>query len=248
VTLIEFLHPIRTGKQGDLVLSVLYYFKASKGQDGMTAAEIKAALVQAKIPKAKTMNVNAVLSAGAPYVHAPAGKANGALVFELTGSGDKEVQRILNLPPPSTTTRQDVGTLQTLAATIKDDMVRGFIEEAILCLQANALRAAIVFVWSGAIRTLHEEALAKGEATVNTAISKRDSKARQVTKIEDFAWIQDRTFLDACPDMALLDRGQKSTLVDALNLRNNCGHPTQYRPGIEKARSFIEDVIGIVFK
>ncbi len=57
MTLVEFLHPIRVGKQGELVLSVLYYFNYSKGTGGMTAAEIRSALVQAKIPKAKTMNV-----------------------------------------------------------------------------------------------------------------------------------------------------------------------------------------------
>ena len=102
-------------------------------------------------------------------------------------------------------------------------------------------------LWSGAIRTLHEKALTKGEATVNGAIQKQAPSVRDVKKLEDFAWIRDRTFLDACPDMGVLDKGEKDTLVDELNLRNRCGHPTKYRPGVQKARSFIEDVVGVVF-
>ena len=247
MTLVEFLHPIRTGKQGNLVLAVLFFYKQFKDADGMTASEIRAALVQAKVPKAKTMNVNAVINKSAPFVHSPRGKEDGAFVFELTDSGEKYVRDLLDVPLPSAGTQQDVSTLRTLSAKISDETVRGFIDEAIQCLGADALRAAIVFLWSGAIRTLHDAALAKGEHALNAALQKQDPKARQVKKIEDFAWVKDRTFLDACADLGVLDKGQKDTLVEALGLRNRCGHPTKYRPGANKARSFIEDAVGIVW-
>jgi hypothetical protein len=83
---------------------------------------------------------------------------------------------------------------------------------------------------------------------VNPAIVKQDPKARVVKKLDDFAYVKDRTFLDSCPDMGVLDKGEKDTLVEALNLRNRCGHPTKARPGVQKARGFIEDVVGIVWK
>jgi hypothetical protein len=51
----------------------------------------------------------------------------------------------------------------------------------------------------------------------------------------------------ALQDLALIDKGEKATLEEALNLRNRCGHPTRYKPGVKKASSFIEDVVGIVF-
>ena len=53
--------------------------------------------------------------------------------------------------------------------------------------------------------------------------------------------------MDALPDLGVVDKAQKDTLVDALNLRNRCGHPTKVKPGVNKAKSFIEDVVGIVF-
>jgi hypothetical protein len=247
VTLVEFLHPIRKGKQRDLVLAVLFFYKQFTKADGMTASEIKAALTQAKVPKAKVMNVNAVINTSAPYVHSPRGKENGAFVFELTDSGETHVRELLDVPTPDPGVQQDVSTLRSLSASITDVTVKGFIDEAIQCLGANALRAAIVFLWSGAIRTLHEEALKRGDQAVNAALRKQDPKARQVKKVEDFAWIKDRTFLDSCLDLGLLDKGQKDTLVESLGLRNRCGHPTKYRPQVNKARSFIEDVVGIVF-
>ena len=85
------------------------------------------------------------------------------------------------------------------------------------------------------------------QGTLNAAIAKHDPKARPVNKLEDFAYIRDATALLAFQDLGVLDKGQKTTLGEALDLRNRCGHPTKYTPGVKKASSFIEDVLGIVF-
>jgi hypothetical protein len=68
-----------------------------------------------------------------------------------------------------------------------------------------------------------------------------------VTKLEDFAYIKDATALLAFQELGIVDKGEKATLGEALDLRNRCGHPTKYKPGVKKASSFIEDVVGIVF-
>ena len=126
-------------------------------------------------------------------------------------------------------------------------MTRGYIEEAIACLRAVALRAAVVFLWTGAVRALQDAALAKGTTALNAAIQKHDPKARNVSKIDDFAYIKDKVLLLACGELGLLDKGQRGTLEEALNLRNRSGHPTKYKPGAAKVASFIEDVVGIVW-
>ena len=87
----------------------------------------------------------------------------------------------------------------------------------------------------------------QGSAAVTMAIQGKDPKARVIKKVDDFAYVRERTFLEALPDLGILDKAEKDTLVDGLNLRNRCGHPTKVKPGINKARSFIEDVVGIVF-
>ena len=247
MTLVDFLHPLRGSSQRNLVLGTMYYLKRYKEREAVTASEVKAALTAAKIPKAKRINVNNVVNRAAPLVHSPGGKENGALLFALTDSGEKYVRELLSLPSAEPEVEHDVTTLSALLARITDEDVRGYVEEAITCLRFGALRASVVFLWAGAVRTLHMAALTKGEATVNTAIQKLDGKARVVKTADDFAWIKDRTFLDAAPDMGILDKTQKGTLVGALDLRNSCGHPTKYHPGPKKVSAFIEDVVGIVF-
>lgn len=97
------------------------------------------------------------------------------------------------------------------------------------------------------MRTLHEAALAKGAAKVNAAIAKHDPRARAVSKVDDFAYVKDKVFLLAAFDLGLVDKGERDTLQEGLDLRNRCGHPTSYKPGEKKASGFIEDIVGIVF-
>ena len=247
MTLVEFLYPLKGGKQRDLVLAAMYFLKRYKDRESVTAPEIKTALTATKLPKTKAINVNDVINKGAPYVHSPGGKENGALLFALTDKGEQYVRELLELPAAEPEVEHDVVTLSNLAANIKDEHVRGYVEEAITCLRFGALRAAVVFLWTGAIRTLHEEAVSAGTAKTTAAIQKKDPKARQVKSVDDFAWIKDRTFLEACPDIGLLDKTEKGTLVAALDVRNSCGHPTKYKPGVKKVSAFIEDVVGIAF-
>jgi hypothetical protein len=247
MTLIEFLHPLKGSAQKNLVLGTLFYFKRYKEQPAMPAADIKAAMRQAKVPKAKAMNVNAVINSAAPYVHSTGADDHGSFLFEITGEGEKYIREKLGLNTPEAQVEHDVSALEAIAAKTADETVRGYIEEAVTCLRAGALRAAVVFLWTGAVRALQEKALDDHAQTLNPAIQKHDPKARAVTKIDDYAYIKDKTFLLACGDIGLLDKGERSTLEDALNVRNRCGHPTKYKPGVNKAASFVEDVVGIVW-
>ncbi|SRR6266487_3597381 len=249
MTLVEFLHPLKGAKQIELVLATMYYLKRYKDREHVTAPEIKTALGTTKLPKTKAINVNDVINKrGAPYVHSPGGKENGALLFALTDMGDTFVRELLDLPLAEPEVEHDVTTLSALISEISDDGVRGYVEEAVTCLRFGALRACVVFLWTGAIRTLHEDALSKGDAVVTAAIQKQDKKARAIKTMNDFAWIKDRTFLDAAPEIGILDKTEKGILVSALDLRNSCGHPTEYSPGPKKVSAFIEDVVGIVFQ
>ena len=107
VTLIEFLHPLKGGARKDVVLGTLYYFKRYKDQPNMTAAEIKAAMRQAKVPRAKDMNVNAVINASAPFVYQMGSVPNGSFLFEITGEGRSGTSK-LGLAMPEAQVEHDV--------------------------------------------------------------------------------------------------------------------------------------------
>lgn len=94
---------------------------------------------------------------------------------------------------------------------------------------------------------MQERAAAEDKINLNDALQKHDPKAKAVRTVEDFALIKDRTFLLALRGLALIDKGRWTILQGALDLRNQCGHPTRYKPGEKKASSFVEDVVPIVF-
>jgi hypothetical protein len=246
MTLAEFLAPIDGGSQREVCLAALYYHQHYRNKPSLTVEEVRDELIRARVPRASKINVADVLNKSGALVDSPAADGNRRL-WQLTTSGEAHIRAKLNLPASDPEIEHDVATLRALAAKVSDSVVRDYILEAIKCLSVGALRAAIVFLWTGAIRTLQEEALAKYAATLNAAIAKHDPKPRSVKKLEDFAYIRDATALLAFQELGILDKGEKTTLGEGLDLRNRCGHPTKYIPGTKKASSFIEDTVGIVF-
>jgi hypothetical protein len=246
MTLVEFLHPVRNSSNRDRCLSVLYYKHRYDQVESLTADEIKKALIQCRVPNAKFINVADVLAKSGAMVDSPGAKGLARL-WKLTGAGAIHVRQILGLKEAEAEIEHDVSYLKSLVAKISDPLVRAYIEEAVDCLSIGALKAGVVFLWAGAVRTLQEQVLSKGVPQVNAAIQLHDPKARQVKKLDDFQYIKESILLLAAEGVGVLDKAERNTLEDALNLRNKCGHPNKYDPGIKRASSFIEDVTGIVF-
>ena len=244
MTLVEFLAPIRGAGQSDIVVATLFFLEHHRDQPDASVADIRDALRQARIAGVGKWNVSRALNAAGARVDSA---GSSPVRWYLTDTGLRYCVDELGLSAPRNAVAHDVSLLTSVAKKISDDDVRAYVEEAIKCLEAGALRAAIVFLWTGAVRHLHERAIANGLKALNEALCKQDPKSRTVRTVDDFAYIKDRTFLDATPSIGVLDKGEKDTMVDALNLRNRCGHPTRYRPGESKTKGFIEDVVGVAF-
>lgn len=246
MTLVEFIAPLRDSSNRDKVLAVLYFQHRYLHKEALTVEQLRTQLRAARVPKAAKLNVADILMKSGHFVDSP-GTQGTRRLWRLTSSGETHVRTLLQLPTAEPEVEHNVSTLETLAANISDSQVREYVEEAVRCLSVGALRASIVFLWTGAIRTLQSKALAAGKKSLNNALVKHDPKARQVSKVDDFAYIKDAVLLQALFDLNIVDKGEKATLEESLNLRNRCGHPTRYKPGINKASSFIEDVVGLVF-
>jgi hypothetical protein len=224
MTLAEFLAPLGPGSQRGVCLGVLYYHQHYRDKLSLTSEEIRNELVRARVPKASKINVADVLNKSGALVDSP-GASGDRRLWQLTTSGETHIRARLNLPATTPEIEHDVATLQALVAKVSDGVVRDYVLEAIKCLSVGAIRAAIVFLWTGAIRTLQEECLTKHGATLNAAITKHDPKARSVNKLEDFAYIRDATALLAFQELGILDKGEKTTLGEALDLRNRWATP-----------------------
>jgi hypothetical protein len=192
------------------------------------------------------VNVADVLNKAGHFVN-PAGLAGKVRLWGLTDSGRSQVRTLLGLPQSDVEIEHDVGTLEAVVANVTDTDVKDYLDEALKCLRVGALRATVVFTWTAAIRTIQTDLLLHGGPAVTGALQKHDPKSRGISKLDDFAYVKDSVALLAARDLGDLDKNQRDTLEEALDLRNRCGHPGKYKPGVKKVSSFLEDVVSIVF-
>lgn len=246
MTLVEFLTRLKDGTHQDRVLALLYFCERYEQKSALTVEEIRSGLRRARVQRAARVNVADVLAKSGPHVDT-SGIRGKQKLWALTETGRHVVRERLRLPAADVEVEHDVGTLEQVIARVSDPEVRDYLEEAVKCLKVGALRACVVFVWSGSMRVVHERLIALGAAQITAALQRHDPKARPVATIDDFAHVKDHVTLLAAKDLGLLDKNQKDTLREALDLRNRSGHPGKYRPGVKKVSSFIEDVVSILF-
>ncbi|HYJ20749.1 MAG TPA: hypothetical protein VEW07_01850, partial [Solirubrobacterales bacterium] len=208
-----------------------------------TATEVRQGLGRARIAGASQINVPRALNRAQEKVDRDGSH------WSLTDTGRSYLGELLALAAPKAKAKaqRDVQTLKALAERVDDDAVRGYINEAVLCLEAGAFRAAIVFLWTGAVATIRDDVWhSERPKGIEDALKVHRPNAR-FRKKDDFAYVKDVDLLRLAADLGIYDKTQKQTLEASLGLRNGCGHPTKYNPGENKTSSFIEDIIGIVF-
>lgn len=125
---------------------------------------------------------------------------------------------------------------------------KNYLLEAIQCFDSGALRAGIVITWIAAMRNLQNKLLKHHSLhSINTAVEKHVREPKRVRSITDFAYILEGVQLKAACDLGQLEKNEKIVLENCLDLRNNCGHPGQYKPEEFKALAFLEDLLTILF-
>lgn len=244
--MIEFLAPLSKSTRQDRILAILYYRERYEQKTALTVDEVRQALRSARVKGWAKINVADVLSKSGPLADT-SGLQGKRRLWNLTDSGREHVRGLLRLPKADVEIEHEVGTLESLVAAVSDVDVRDYLDEALRCLQVDALRACVVFVWVAVIRTIQTSMMVKGSAAVSAAIQRHDPNARNVKSVDDFAYVKDAAVLLAATDLGVLDKNQKDVLTEALSLRNRCGHPGKYRPGVKKVAAFVEDVASVVF-
>ena len=247
MTLVEFISPIKTRPHRDRVLAILYFKGRYEGKESLTVEGIRQGLKAARVKNWSRVNVADVVSKCGHYVDSP-GTEGIRRLWKLTNSGHEYIRELLGLPKTEPEIEHDVGALSAIILKIKDPDVRGYVDEAITCLKVGALRATVVFLWAGTIRVIQKQLLTIGTVKTNAALKKHDPKSRTVASLDHFAYIKDKNTLLAALELGILDKNQKDTLEEALNLRNRCGHPSKYNPGVKKVSSFVEDIVSIVYQ
>jgi len=246
MTIVEFLHPIKSKGIKNICLAAMYFNQRYMEGDSITVEGLRALLKRAKIPRAAKLNLASTMSQSAPYVDA-SGKDGNRFLWSLTKTGESYVRELLNLPASDIEIENDVSSLENLISNISDKDTSDYLNEAVTCLQVNALRACVVFLWAGSVKKIRDDVFACGESNINAAAIKFNPKSKSIKKLDDLVLIKESTLLLMSQELGLFDKNQRSVLEDCLNLRNKCGHPGKYKVGPKKVSSFIEDLIGILF-
>ncbi len=247
MTIGEFLAPIAKASLKDRTLAATYFATVQEGGDLFSSEQVRALLARARDGQGKKANIADVLNKMGATVEC-AGMVDGRNLWRLTDTGKAKVRSLLSLPEEPIEAAHEVAALESLLSGVSDPITREFLAEGVKCLRFNALRAAIVFIWGGAIRSIQETLIKKPRRELNDSLKLHDTKARLVSKIDDFAYVKDVRLLETAKDLGLFDKAQHETLEEHLRLRNKCGHPTKFRPKVNRVRVFIEEVIDNVFQ
>jgi hypothetical protein len=122
---------------------------------------------------------------------------------------------------------------------------RQYLQEALACYQHGLYRAAILMVWAAVVQHLYSVA---GSHLGGIRLIEQGSKARfgtkyrEMKKQDDLLYLGDKDFIQLAQDAGMFNKNAKRVLQERLDLRNLCGHPTQYRPGREETVIFIESL------
>ncbi len=117
--------------------------------------------------------------------------------------------------------------------------VQDYFGEAISCLEWKLYRSGIVLAWAGHFHVFSEVCFQKHEADIRSIRTKWTFKDLADLK-ETYAEAQ---FLTVGKDVKFITKAQLRILDGQLSLRNQCAHPTLYRPSMNAAIGYVDDMI-----
>ena len=117
--------------------------------------------------------------------------------------------------------------------------VQDYFREATTCLEQNLLRAAIVLSWSGFFHVFIEDIYINHEADLRHARPKWAFTDLPELK-ENFVEFQ---LLEAAKAIKVIGKAELRVYQGQLSERNLCAHPTLYRPSLNSALGYVDNML-----
>ncbi len=133
---------------------------------------------------------------------------------------------------------------------------KGYLEEALRCVEADCKRATTVLGWSAAMHHIHSKVEEMGFAKFNSdaaALTKKGGRFKhfkgvaQIDSISDLRELPDRSILTVLDGMGLLEANQRTRLENCLDLRIQGSHPGDAEITMPNLVSFFSDLSTLVF-
>lgn len=117
--------------------------------------------------------------------------------------------------------------------------VQDYFREAICCLENELFRPAVIMAWAGCFHLLSEYLFSKHEGEI------RSLRPKWVFK--DLGELKESTaeshILIVAKDVKFITKAQLRILDGQLSERNQCAHPTLYRPSMNSAIGYVDVMI-----
>ena len=117
--------------------------------------------------------------------------------------------------------------------------VQDFFREAIACLQNGLFRAAVVTAWAGHFHMFSETLYHNHETDIRACRSKWNFKDLNELK-ESYAESQ---ILDVGKEVKFINKANLRVLQGQLSIRNQCAHPTLYKPSMNASIGYVDELI-----
>ena len=122
--------------------------------------------------------------------------------------------------------------------------VQGYFREAVGCLEQGSFRAAIVMSWAGHFHVYVESLLAKHENDIRQMRKKWNFTDASELK-ESYPEAQ---ILSAGKEVGFTSNAQLRILDGQLATRNQCAHPTFYKPSLNRSIGYVDEMVQQTFR
>ena len=152
---------------------------------------------------------------------------------------------------------QTIGdTLRKLVQPVGNPELLRYLDESIQCAEKNCIRASVVLAWCAVAYMIHKKLTSLGISTLNNEFAKMKADKGLMFKsfTKDYLFSTELDVQEAadahlillCRFLAYFDDTQYKHLKGALDLRNGCGHPSNYQPDPVKLQAYYADIIQLV--
>jgi len=156
-------------------------------------------------------------------------RANSArkAAYQILSKHESSVSRVIEL-------EEIIKKLSGLPVDIQD-----YFFEASKCISHNLLRAAVVLSWAGFFGVLCESLYRKGQAKI------RHARPRWIfSNLEELKEnYPESQILDTFKDSKLIRKSKLKVYQGQLATRNQCAHPTLYKPSLNSTLGYFDDMV-----
>lgn len=114
------------------------------------------------------------------------------------------------------------------------------VEESLRALEHALYRPAIVMAWAAFIDFVQDKLDADGLAKVRAA---RPGWSKCTTLHDLRENVTEYNMLQVARELKLLSKAEHKALQGLLSKRNECAHPSGYRPGLNEALGFVSELL-----